>query len=90
MRLDDPRIKENWPASIVGEHSSDDGDPVAALRAHFEENVGRLGQQIDQAERELRSLQLQLYAFVAGLQALDGPKTEATTTLEHQENHASR
>jgi hypothetical protein len=73
MPLDDRRIKENWPASIVGEHSSDDGDPVAALRAHFTDNAKRLSQQIDQTGRELRSLHVQHDAFIAGLQALDRP-----------------
>jgi conjugal transfer/entry exclusion protein len=62
---------------------SDGGDPIVALRVHFEENVGRLGQQIDQAERELRSLQTQLRAFTAGLQALSGPEIEAIITPEH-------
>jgi conjugal transfer/entry exclusion protein len=85
MRLDDPRIQENWAVRTAEERAklrSDGGDPIVALRVHFEENVGRLGQQIDQAERELRSLQTQLRAFTAGLQALSGPEIEAIITPE--------
>jgi hypothetical protein len=57
----------------AGESRSDGGDPIAALRAHFGENAKRLSQQIEQAGRELRSLQVQHDAFIAGLQALDRP-----------------
>jgi hypothetical protein len=74
----DPRVQRDdvgikWNRAVGGEHPSDGGDPVAALRAHFTDNARRLSQQIDQTGRELRSLQVQHDAFIAGLQALDRP-----------------
>jgi hypothetical protein len=87
MPLDDPRIPDDWSISLPVEGRfkapPDGGDPIAALRAHFAENIERLSQQILQAEGELRSLQLQHRAFTAGLRALDGPKIEAIITPEH-------
>jgi hypothetical protein len=78
---DDPRVQRGdagieWNRAVAearAELRSDGGDPIAALRAHFTDNAKRLSQQIDQTGRELRSLQVQHDAFVAGLQALDRP-----------------
>jgi hypothetical protein len=75
---DDPRVQRGdsglqWNRAVGGEHPFDGGDPIAALRAHFTDNAKRLSQQIDQTERELRSLHVQHDAFIAGLQALDRP-----------------
>jgi hypothetical protein len=82
--FDDPKVQRNW-GTLIGEHPSDDGDPIAALRSHFAENIERLNWQISQAEKELRSLQAQHHGFFAGLRALNEsePKAEATVTPEH-------
>jgi hypothetical protein len=69
MPLDDPRLHQGW--SVTGEHPPDGGDPIVALRNHFGENAKRLSQQIEQADKELRSLAVQHRAFLAALEALD-------------------
>jgi hypothetical protein len=82
MWLDDPRIQENWAVRTAEERAklrSDGGDPIVALRAHFEENAERLVRQMDQAEKELRSLFAQHKAFVAALEALDAQQNPQVT-----------
>jgi hypothetical protein len=90
MRLDDPRIQENWAVRTAEERAklrSDGGDPIVALRVHFEENVERLRQQIERVDGELRSLAVQRRAFVAALEALDAEQNPRVTTQHVTPEH---